>query len=126
MSKLKHVVEPGGLSEADKERIHDLSGDGWKAGRIARELRKHPSTVQWFMYRQGLAAPTYGRPTYKRGDRVVRPFSPEEDAAIEAMRIDGQPPTAIARQVSQRFGTARSSHTVACRLVMLAAREVAG
>jgi IS30 family transposase len=123
---LTYAVEPGGLSASDHERIHELHERGWKSTRIARALRKHPSTVQWFMYRNGLKAPEYrdAKP-YTRNGRQVVPFSPDEDLFIEAKRTEGIGPRAIAKAADREFGTNRNHHTIACRLVMLAAREVA-
>lgn len=119
-----HPVLPGGLSEADHERIFEMAEKGWKPSRIAQTLSKHPSTVQWFMYRQGLSAPSYGKPAQVRKDgTVVKPFLPEEDDVILKLRIDGAGPTSIARTMTERFGHKRSMHTIACRLVMLASRE---
>lgn len=124
MSKLKYTVLPGGLSVSDHERIHELAGRGWKSSRIAREIEKHPATVQWFMYRSGLKAPAYGRTKSSfRNGREVKPFSPEEDAFITALRLQNYGPKKIADLATNRFGHPRSNHTIACRLVMLAARE---
>lgn len=121
---LNHPVRPGGLSPDDHRRIFDLAERGWKSHRIAREIEKHPSTVQWFMYRNGLKAPGYPRQTASiRNGRVLKPFTPEEDAFITALRIQGFGPTKIADLTTKRFGHPRSFHTIACRLVMLAARD---
>lgn len=124
---LSHQVLPGGLSTDDHARIFDLAENrGWKAHRIARTLQKHPATVQWFMYRQGLAAPVYhGTKPYMRGGRLVVPFTPEEDAFIEALRVQDFGFSKIADLTNKRFGLDRSFHTIHCRLVMLAAREAA-
>lgn len=119
------TVEPGGLTDAHRERIAALIEEGWKAPSIAREIRKHPSTVQWYLYASGLRAPEH-RPNaqpYRRGERWVYPFSPGEDALIEILRTEGLGFGAIAEQASARFGTVRSYHTIRCRLVMLGARD---
>lgn len=125
-SVLKHPVRPGGLSAADHEYIHELARRGWTSHRIAASIEKHPSTVQWYMYRHGLKAPQYRENRLKpvvRGGRVVKPFTPEEDAFITALRIQGFGPRKIADLTTKRFGHPRTHHTVACRLVMLASRE---
>lgn len=126
-SKPSHRVRPGGLSKTDHEMIFTLAGRGWKSTRIASAIEKHPSTVQWFMYRHGLQAPEYREDAkpYTRNGRVVVPFSREEDAFIEALRIQGYGPRKIADLTTKRFGHQRSFHTISCRLVMLAAREMA-
>ncbi|MGX9145887.1 hypothetical protein [Mesorhizobium sp. 128a] len=124
MSKLSYNIKPGGLSADDHERIHELAARGWKSTRIAREIEKHPGTVQWFMYRHGLKAPSYGRTKSSfRNGREVKPFSPEEDAFITALRVQDYTPKQIADLSTRRFGHQRSNHTIACRLVMLAARD---
>jgi hypothetical protein len=120
---VSHEVIPGGLSEADQERIFALAERGWKRTRIARAIKKHPSTVGWFMYRNALIAPKYGRKPSLRGGRIVNPFTPEEDAFIRVLRVQNFGPTKIAELATKRFGHPRSMHTIACRLVMLAAQE---
>ena len=124
---LSYAVIPGGLTPAHHDQIFELAERGWKATRIARKLRKHPGTVQWFMYRHGLKAPVSpSEPrAYTRNGRTVKLFMPEEDAFIESLRAAGKGPTEIARLATERFGHPRNMHTIACRLVMLAAREVA-
>jgi hypothetical protein len=126
VSKVTHHVRPGGLSKQDHEYIEELAGRGWKATRIARCIEKHPCTVQWYMYRSGLAAPKYrDQEPYMRGGRLVVPFTPEEDAFIEALRVQGYGLKKIADVASKRYGAQRSPHVINCRLIMLAAREVA-
>jgi hypothetical protein len=126
MAAVRWTVIPGGLSDEHRATIERLAERGWKANRIARDLQKHPATVQWYMYRAGLAAPQYGnQKPYMRGDRLVVPFSPEEDAFIEQLRVEGVPTRQIAVRTKQKFGNDRSFHTIECRLVMLAARECA-
>lgn len=124
-NKLDHPVRPGGLGEDDHERIYDLSTRrGWKPGRIAREIEKHPATVQWFMYREGLIAPTGRQFTpYLRNGKLVAPFTREEDAFIQALRVQDYGTTKIAELTSKRFGHTRGVHSVHVRLTMLAARE---
>ena len=117
----------GRLTDEDRARIHELAARGMKSGAIAREIKRHPSTVSWFMYSEGLQAP---RPTpstgssYVRNGRIVRRFSLEEDTFIEALRIQGYSHEAIAEHASKRFSTERSAHVIKCRLIMLAARDV--
>jgi len=123
--RLRYEVEPGGLSVQDRERIFELAERGWTAGRIGSTLRKHPSTVRWFMYRSGLATPNYGRLPSVRGTRIVKPFTPEEDAFISGLRTTGYAVRNIAWAATKKFGHPRSPHTVACRLVMIAALQEA-
>jgi IS30 family transposase len=126
VNKLTHRIRPGGLSMLDHARIFELADKGWKAQRIARAIEKHPSTVQWFMYRHGLMAPKYNdREPYLRNGRQVTPFTEREDDFIESLRTEGVGPSEIAERVNRMFATQRSKHTIQCRLVMLSAREVA-
>ncbi|MEX3008971.1 helix-turn-helix domain-containing protein [Hoeflea sp. TYP-13] len=123
--KLDHLVRPGGLTDADHERIHELAERGWASTRIAREIEKHPSTVLWFMYRSGLRAPKdKGLKPYCRGGKMVYHYPPEEDEFITALRIANASLIEIARKCTERFGWPRSPHSVQNRLTMLAAREV--
>ena len=123
-NSLSYPVRPGGLSPEDHAEIFKLAERGWRSTRIAREIEKHPSTVQWFMYRNGLKAPGYQRRTTStRNGRVVKPFTPDEDAFITALRLQGLSPKKIAELTTERFGHPRSGPTVAHRLIMLAARD---
>ena len=122
---LSYAVDPGGLSEADHERIFALAEKGWRSTRIARSIRKHPSTVGWFMYRHGLRPmlTTDAVREYVRGGRTVRRFTREEDAYIQALRIQDVSFADIARLTTARFGHPRHIHTIHCRLVMLAGQD---
>lgn len=125
MGSPSHIVEPGGLSPADHERIFELAERGWKAPRIALSLRKDTGTVQWFMCRNGLAdAPKYcDRKPYMRNGQMITAYDREEDEFILALRVDGVGFSEIARQTNAKFGRNRSMHGVNVRLVRLAARE---
>lgn len=127
MGAFTHSVLPGGLSEQDHDRIHELAERGWKPSRIARQINKNPGTVYWFMLRQGLVAPkpAHNREPYERNGRMVYPYSPEEDAYIEALRVQDFAFRDIANLASKRFGKARTAHGIFVRLTMLAAREIA-
>lgn len=124
---IKWTVRPGGLSAEDHQTIRDLAERGWSHSRIARRLEKHPSTVGWFMVSRGLKecrAKTTERKPFYRGDGVlVSPFTPDQDAFIEALRTQNYTVTEIARIANERFGTRRAPNTILQRLVMLAGRE---
>lgn len=119
----------GRLTDADHERIYQLAERGLGAGIIARELGRHPSAVQWFLYSEGLRAPVQladGKPSrYMRNGRTVYLYTQEEDAFIEALRIQSFDFHKIAELSSKRFGIERKAHSVQCRLIMLAARDAA-
>lgn len=116
----------GRLTDEDHRRIYEMAEQGKKANQIAKLIKRHQSTVSWFMYSQGLQAPAYNsnRPTtYIRKGRVVRLFTRDEDVFITALRIQGFNHERIAAITSKRFNTERSAHVIKCRLIMLAARE---
>jgi IS30 family transposase len=116
----------GRLTDEDRAEIERLAGEGWSCGRIAQKLKRHPSTVQWYMYSAGLKAPkpAPANPlSYMRNGRRVRHFSADEDVFIEALRVQDFSFEKIAELVNKRFGTERTHHTIQCRLIMLSARE---
>lgn len=63
---------------------------------------------------------THATKPYRRGRQVVYPFTPDEDALVETMRIDGAGTTAIARAVFTKTGRYRSPATINMRLKTLA------
>jgi hypothetical protein len=115
------------LTDATKERIRDLAASGLNPPAIAALVDEHPSTVQWFMYSDGMRAPsqTDEPSSYMRNGRRVHRFTRAEDAFIEARRIAGDGFPEIARKAAARFGTERKPHSIQVRLIMLANLEVA-
>lgn len=113
------------MTDSDRQQIEELAERGFTCGRIAQQIRRHPSTVKWFMYCNGLAAPKkLDKPKmYVRAGVRVHLFTDEEDVFIEALRIQGFTPKEIATHAGSRFGTERKHHSIRCRLKMLAARE---
>lgn len=113
------------MTSEDRQRIEELAAKNFSSGRIAQQIGRHPSTVLWYMYCNGLQAPKrLDKPiTYVRAGVRVHRFTDEEDVFIEALRIQGYLPADIAVHAAQRFGTARKDHSIRCRLKMLAARE---
>ena len=124
---LDYVVKPGGLSDRDHDRIHELAELGRASASIARAISKHPSTVYWYMVREGLvvAKQTDTPIVAMRNGRILRRFSREEDGFIYGLRLQGYGPRQIAEMVSERFGFERRPHSVTCRLAMLASIEEA-
>lgn len=121
-------VLPGGLSDADHARIRELADKGWKSSRIAQSIQKNSGTVYWFMLRNGLVERDTARPPavaepYKRGNHWVYPYSPEEDAYIEALRVQDFSFKKIADLATKRFGKPRHHHSIFVRLTILAAGE---
>jgi hypothetical protein len=114
------------MIEADRQRIEELAAKNFSCGRIASLIGRHPSTVKWFMYCNGLSAPKkLEKPKmYVRNGVRVHRFTDEEDIFIEALRIQSYTPAQIATASAARFGTERKHHSIRCRLKMLAAREL--
>ncbi|MCJ2067823.1 hypothetical protein MKK75_03200 [Methylobacterium sp. J-030] len=115
------------LTEPEKDAILALAEKGYGAKRIGTIIQRHEGAVQWFLYRMGLRAPGYGNSQshVRSNGRAVKPFSPEEDAALVALRVEGLRIAEIARRITEAFGHPRSPDTVRNRLTMLAAREEA-
>lgn len=113
------------MSPADKQRIRVLASRGLGATVIAADIGRHPSTVNWFMYSDGLRAPkqTDQPSSYLRNGRRVHRFTRAEDAYIVEQRLAGEHYTRVAELASLRFGTERTAHVIRCRLIMLAALE---
>lgn len=124
---MSKALGSGRLTDTDHERIHELAEKQFSVGRIAQVLKRHPSTVNWYMYCNGLRAPkkTDKPMTYVRSGIRVHRFTDDEDVFIEALRVQSFSPEQIARLASARFGTERKHHSIRCRLKMLASRELA-
>lgn len=114
------------MTEADHRRIDELAEKQFSVGRIAQLIGRHKSTVNWYMYCNGLRAPKKREKplNYIRNGVSVYRFTDEEDVFIQALRIQGFTPEEIAGHASARFGTERKHHSIRCRLKMLAAREL--
>ena len=125
--KLSYTVEPGGLSDAHHARIFEMAERGLKSGPIARAILKHPATVRWFMFRNGLAkvAVRHAMPTDKPNARGRKGYTAAEDAFIVALRADGVDLRVIAARATAEFGHPRSRHGIEVRLVMLASSDEA-
>lgn len=113
------------LTEADKERIRELAGEGMRAHRIAKLIGRNGSTVNWFMYSDGLIVPKQigGARSYIRNGREVHLFTVDEDAFIEHQRRLGSSFVEIAKLHKAAFGIERRPTVIRNRLVMLASIE---
>ena len=122
---LSYPVKPGGLSDRDREAIFEMAERGLTCGPIARRLSKHPATVRWFMFRNGLVAPSRrsSMPTDHPNRANRKGYAPDEDAFILALRLQSIGLSEIARLATLRFGHPRSAHGISVRLVMLAAGD---
>jgi hypothetical protein len=122
------TVKRGPLSPEEKAEIARLAERGLKPGQIAQRLNRNRSTIGFHMAVRGMRKIKPSPETavdIKRGDQVVRHFTREEDAFIEALRIQKFTCQAIAEWSERRFGHRRSAATICSRLKMIAAREEA-
>ena len=99
----------GRLSADERTKIETLADRGLKASQIAERMNRLPATINFAMHSMGLKAPK-DRPgvnyTRKSGS-VVHSFTPDEDAMIEEMRVDGAVCRVIAETCLARFGRRR-------------------
>ncbi|ESQ78476.1 hypothetical protein [Asticcacaulis sp. YBE204] len=101
------------------QRIVSLREEGWKLDAIAAEVGLKQSTVNWWCTREGAISArtrriqTVGR-DYVRNGRVVRAFTPEEDARLQQLSIQGLRISEIARALG------RGTNSVQGRLNALA------
>lgn len=115
------------LTSEDHDRIDELAAAGKTCNEISKTIGRHPATIQWYLYREGLKAPKSvegPHRTHTRGDGVsVTRYTADEDVFIEAMRVQDFSHEKIAELSGKRFGIRRTAHSIRCRLIMLAARE---
>ena len=117
----------GRLTDADRAQIIEFANAGLRAGQIAQRIKRSASTVHWHMVSNGLiaaqAAPDAPHKPYLRGGLVVCRYTAEEDAFIQALRVQGYHFERIAELSSLRYSIRRTAHSVQCRLIMLSSRE---
>ncbi len=114
-------MKAGRLSTEERDQITHLADRGLKASQIARRLDRHRGTVNFAMHAMGLTDGPIDRAFdyIRNGSRVVS-FSRDEDAWIQALRIQGYATTKIAALAEKRWGHPRSAHTIVIRLKQLA------
>jgi hypothetical protein len=117
------------LSDAQIDEMCTLREDGWTINQIARHFTDagtpiSPSAIDWQCMSFGADAPPQKRgictqpvEPYGRGGHVVRPFTPEEDALLVALRSQGVRVCDIMRR------TGRPPNSIRARLLTLARRE---
>jgi IS30 family transposase len=122
MTRVTNDIVRGRLSEREIQRIEDLADQGWKSGRIAIKLNRHPCTISHHMVTRGFRqlSGRVGAP-YSRNGYPVVPFTPREDQLIERLSLAGKKNREICSVVKKDLGHTRSPHTIAYRLRMLAA-----
>jgi hypothetical protein len=118
------TVLRGRLSPAERARIEALADLGLTTRQIADRMNRMTPTINFAMHSMGLKSPKT-RPVvdYMRGGSRVVCFTPDEDAMIEQMRVDGAFCSTIAAACLTQFGRKRLPGTINTRLKMLANRE---
>lgn len=112
------------LSEAEIARIVELREAGWGYARIAAEMGCSANTITWHCLRHAADPPRPGRcwagvkgpAVMRRGNHVVRRYTPEEDERLLAMEQEGLGVCEIARRLG------RKPNSVIGRLMTLARR----
>lgn len=113
------------LTDEQIARIAELREKGIGYQCIANEIGCSVSTVQWQCLKEGVMPPggcrsnlTDGKPlVIKRGNHVVRRFTADEDALIQALDIQGFTVATIAKRIG------RKRHSVLLRLMTLARHD---
>lgn len=117
---------PSPRSTIDIERLADLREQrGWSVKRIAEAMGKSPGAISWQCLRHAIEPPQGTRlrsgahpgMAVKRGNHVVRGFTPEEDTIIEQMSLDG----ATSSEIGRRLG--RKPNSITGRLMTLARHQ---
>lgn len=111
------------MTRDQAETIERMRAEGKSYGQIGRHIGKSVGAVRWYCLEYGIGSP---RPVavskcvpgsvHRRGNGLVRRYTPQEDDRILAMRIRG----ATIGRIAQALG--RSYSSVLGRLVTLAAR----
>jgi hypothetical protein len=118
----------GRMTPQEKAQIDQLAGSLRRPtpSAIARRLKRHPSTVNWYMITRGLVdrSVTYGRQraSVRRG-RALNPYTPQHDRRLVELRRSGVRFRAIAETLTREFGVPRKPHSVRIRAIMLAAYD---
>ena len=114
------------LTDADFERMAQLRERGIGYDNIGAELGCSGKTVSWHCLRLAIDPPKpYALrpdhhlqcPMIKRGNHVVRAFTPDEDVRLVELERQGLGNTAIGRELKRRPNSVRG------RLMTLARRE---
>lgn len=119
-------VKRGRLSDQEREQIAEMADSKKPVAIIARALNRHPATVGYAMYRLGLRRLSRrARTAYWRNGSKVVAFTPEEDAFVERLSLEGVKNKEIGERCGREFGHPRSPHTINVRLAMLASDQEA-
>lgn len=122
------TIKRGRMTADELCQLDTLADRGMGPAEVARRLNRHPATIAWQFIIRGHKEfkPRAAIPdSYKRGSVTVIRFKPEEDAFIEAKRVQGFNCAEICDFVREKFGHRRSPHTILMRLKVLACAEAA-
>lgn len=116
---------PKRLSDADKELLVAMRERGEKCAAIAARLGVSVSTVRDWCLKLAVEPPNppplwdriKGPLVQRRGDHIVRRFTPDEDAELTKLAVEGH---RIA-QIARRMG--RHKRSIAGRMMTLARKE---
>lgn len=118
----------GRMTAQEKAQIDQLAGSMRRPtpSAIARRLKRHPSTVNWYMITRGLVERRvcYGRRRagVRRG-HTLNPYTAEHDRRLVELRRSGAKFRTIAEVLTREFGLPRNQHSVRIRAIMLAAYD---
>lgn len=119
------------LTDADKQEAAELRERGLTYGQMRRRFASRGIAVSqgalsWACLQLGADLPPERRKTaprrtgpMKRGNHVVRPFTPEEDAELSRLAVGGLGAT----EISRRLGTGRAANSITGRLLTLARQQ---
>jgi hypothetical protein len=116
------------MSPQQLEKIAAMRERGWSYKRIGNAIGMSPGAVSWYCLREAIEPPKpskcrdqiVGPAVVKRGDHVVRRFTPEEDATLLRLSKEGKSNRALVRLMG------RSDSSIRGRLMCLARREERG
>ena len=122
-------IKRGRLSPEERAEIERLASTlkNPTPSVIARRLNRHPATVQWHMIRHGLIERTVSYRERKPGrlpnGSRTNPYTPEQDARLVELRLQGKVYREIAAVLTAEFGVPRNLHSVQVRHIMLSAYD---
>ena len=114
------------FSDADFDVIAEMRERGLSYQQIARKFGCSAKAISWHCLRLGADPPKPAplrlnyhleHPTMKRGNHVVRAFTPDEDRRLLELEADGRSITEIGRTLGRRWNSVRG------RLMTLARRD---
>lgn len=112
------------MSQAERDKIEELAASMKKPtpGKIARQLQRHPATVNWYMLRNGLIERPVGHALkpYMRNGVMVHPYTKEHDARLIELRKGGKTYREIGEILTAEFSIERDAHSTQVRMTQLA------